>query len=231
MPDESTETARSPAPRGRPPRVTEERLRAALLDIRGEVPTMGRLADQLGVGIATLYTHVRGQDELQRLAGEVAFDAWELPVAEPGAHWAVWALAYARDARELAAIYPAVAGARALAGGQLRYVERVLAQLVALGLSDEEALSTFHAIALLVLGVGAQLHAMRQEEVRAGQTGWQILHEAIGEQRDQLPLLGRLAPAALPDLDAAFDDLVWFTLSGLARERGEILPVRPRVTG
>jgi len=203
--------------------VTEERLREAILRIHGEIPSMAALARQLGVGVATLYTHVRGQDELRRLAGEVAFDAWKLPDVEPGMHWSDWTLAYARDAREMAARYPAVAGARPLAGGQLRYVERVLERLVAFGFSHEEALATFHAIALLVLGVGAQLAAMRREEVSAGQSGWEIFQGAIAEQREQLPVLCRLQPAALPDQEAAYDDLVWFTLSGIARSRGESL--------
>ncbi len=51
--------------RGRPPRVTAERLAQAILEIEGELPTMAGLARQLGVGVATLYSHVRGQDELQ----------------------------------------------------------------------------------------------------------------------------------------------------------------------
>ena len=109
MPSEALQ----PAARGRPPRVTERRIRDALLAMEGEVPTMAGLAKKLGVGVATLYTHVRGQDELRKLAGDVAFDAWPLPPVEPGMHWSQWAYVYAMDARTMAARYPAVSGARA----------------------------------------------------------------------------------------------------------------------
>jgi len=216
-----------PPTRGRPPRVTEERLQQALLEIQGEIPTMASLAAQLGVGVATLYSHVRGQDELRKLAGDVAFDAWQLPPVRPGMHWADWTYTYALDARTMAERFPAVSGARALAGGQLRYVERVLHCLVDFGFSPDEALATFNAITLLVLGVGAQLAAMRLEELRAGQTGWELFREATAAQPEPLSVLGRLTERALPNPDAVYGDLVWYTLCGIARSRGEVLPEQP----
>ena len=217
------------AVRGRPPRVTESRLRDALLAIEGEVPTMAGLAKKLGVGVATLYTHVRGQDALRRLAGDVAFDAWELPAVEPEMHWSHWAYAYAMEARTMAARYPAVSAARALAGGQLRYAERVLARFVDFGFSPDEALAAFNAIALIVLGVGAQLAAMRGAELQAGRSGWDLFQQAISEQPERLPVLESLSPDALGDPDGAYGDLVWYTLCGIARRRGETLPAeRPR---
>ncbi len=216
-----------PSPRGRPPRVTPERLRNALLAIEGEVPTMARLARQLEVGVATLYTHVRGQDELRRLAGDVAFDAWGLPPVEPGMHWSTWAYAYALDARTMAARYPAVTGARALAGGQLRYADRVLGRFVEFGFTPDEALAAFNAIVLIVLGVGAQLAAMRGEEIEAGQSGWDLFRDALAAQPDELDVLGRLSANALPDPDSAYGDLVWYTLCGIARQRGETLAPDP----
>ncbi|MCG8590781.1 MAG: TetR/AcrR family transcriptional regulator C-terminal domain-containing protein [Proteobacteria bacterium] len=212
--------------RGRPPRVTEERLRQAILEIEGEVPTMASLARQLGVGVATLYSHVRGQDELRRLAADAVFDAWELPPAPPGTHWAHWVLDYARDARRMAERYPAVHGARPLAGGQLRYVERVLAQLTAFGMSGGEAIRTFGHMALLVLGVGAQIEATRLEEARAGLEIWGLFQDALSNHPGELPVLTALERGGVPDPDASFDELVWFTLIGIARRRGEVLPTR-----
>ena len=216
--------AAQPATRGRPPRVTAERVRGALLAIHGEIPTLARLADELGVGVATLYTHVRGQDELRKLAADIAFDEWALPAPRPGAHWSDWAYRYAIDARAMATRYPAVAGARALAGGQLRYAERVVSQLVAFGFSADEALAAFNALVLLVLGVGAQLAAMQSEERSAGQSGWSLFQDALDVQPDTLPVLASLSQSALPDPDAAYGDLVWDALCAIARRRGETLP-------
>jgi AcrR family transcriptional regulator len=219
-------SASRPGARGRPPRVTEERLQQALLEIEGEVPTMASLARQLGVGVATLYSHVRGQEELRRLAADVAFDAWVLPPAAPGIHWAHWLLDYTRDARRLIERYPAVHGSRPMAGGQLRYVDRVLAQITAFGISGSEALYMFHQVALLILGVGAQIEASRLEEARAGMNLWGLFQEAVSAHPAELPVLSELERGGVPDLDAAFDELVWFTLSGIARRRGEVLPAR-----
>lgn len=213
--------------RGRPPRVTAERLEQAILEIEGEVPTMASLARQLGVGVATLYSHVRGQEELRRLAADVVFDAWRLPPAPPGIHWARWLLAYARDARRMIERFPAVHGSRPLAGGQLRYAERVLAQLTALGMSGSEALYAFHQVVLLILGVGAQIEATRLEEARAGLELWGLFEEALSSHAGELPVLGGLERDDLPALDTAFDELVWFTLTGIARRRGEVLPTQP----
>lgn len=215
------------ASRGRPPRVTAERLEKAILEIEGEVPTMASLARQLGVGVATLYSHVRGQEELRRLAADVVFDAWELPAAPPGMHWAHWLLEYARDARRMLERYPAVHGSRPLAGGQLRYAERVLARLTGLGMSAGEALYAFHQVVLLILGVGAQIEATRLEERQAGLELWDIFRDALASHAGDLPILGQLERRGIPALDAAFDELVWFTLTGIARRRGEVLPAQP----
>jgi AcrR family transcriptional regulator len=215
------------APRGRPPRVTAGRLRRSILEIEGEEPTMASLARQLGVSVATLYSHVRGQEELRRLAVDVVFDAWVLPTARSGVHWSRWLLEYARDARSMIERYPAVRLARPLAGGPLRYVERVLAQLTALGMSADEAVHAFLQIALLILGVGAQIEATRREEAQAALDEWGLFQDSLANHPGELPVLGTLERGRLPSLNAAFDELVWFTLAGIARRRGEVLPTRP----
>ncbi len=214
--------------RGRPPRITEERLRSAILEIEGEMPTMQSLARQLGVGVATLYSHVRGQDDLRRLSSDTVFDAWALPDTTPGMQWADWALVYARDARRMIERYPAVHASHPLGGGQLRYAERVLERLASFGMSGSEALHIFYPIALLILGVGAQIEATKLEEASAGLDIWKIFQKAIAAHPSPLPTLYDLDRTGIPDLDDAFDELVWFTLSGIARQRGEVLPALPR---
>ena len=223
MPESSTSRA---VTRGRPPRVTAERLRRAILAIEGEVPTMASLARQLGVSQATLYSHVRGQEELWRLAVDVVLDASVLPAASGGMPWSHWLLEYARAARRMVERYPAVRVARPLAGGPLRHAEHVLARLTALGMSPGEATHAFLQITLLVLGVGAQIEATRREETRAGLDEWGLFQDALASHPGELPVLGRLERGGLPSLDAAFDELVWFTLAGIARRRGEVLPTR-----
>lgn len=217
----------SAAPRGRPPRVTAQRLREAILEIEGEEPTMAGLARQLGVGVATLYSHVRGQEELRRLAADTAFDSWELPEVTRGMHWATWAYAFARDQHEMIQRYPTVTASRPMAGGQLRYVERVLERLTGFGFPPRDALHTFYSISLLNLGVGTQIAAMRAEDALAEGGVWELFHEAMDTQRGPLPTLEAMKEEPFLDRDEVFDDLVWFTLAGIARRRGEVLPARP----
>jgi hypothetical protein len=114
-----------------------------------------------------------------------------------------------------------------MAGGQLRHAERVLAQLIELGMNRSEALYAFHQVGLLVLGLGAQIEATRVEEALSGLDEWGLLQEAFASHPDELPVLGELERNELPSLNAAFDELVWFTLAGIARRRGEVLPNQP----
>ncbi len=212
---------------GRPPSVTPERIRRAILEIEREVPTIPGLARQLGVSVATIYTHVRGQEELARLAADVVFDAAELRAAAPGGHWADWMLAYARDARRMIERYPVAHGSRPMAGGQLRHIDRVLTQLAAFGMTSAEAIYVFHQVALLILGLGVQIEAIREEEARAGVAVWGLFRDALASHPGELPALARLERQGIPALDTAFDELVWFTLTGIARRRGEILAAEP----
>jgi AcrR family transcriptional regulator len=206
--------------------VTAERLRRAILGIEGEVPSMAGLAGRLGVSQATLYSHVHGQEELRQLAVDVVFDAAALPAAPAGMHWSHWLLEFARGARRMVERYPAVRVARPLAGGPLRFAERVLARLTAFGMSPSEALYALLQIALLILGVGAQIEATRREEAQAGLDEWGLFQDALASHPGELPVLGGLEPGGLPTLNAAFDELVWFTLAGIARRRGEVLPTQ-----
>lgn len=215
------------ATRGRPPMVTAERLKQALLEINGEVPTLPALARQLGVSVATIYSHVRGQEELSRLAADIVFDAAKLPVAPPGGHWSDWLLAYARESRRMVERYPVAQGSRPMAGGQLRHIDRVLTQLSALGMTSAEAIYAFHQVALLILGLGVRIEAIREEEARAGIGVWGLFRDALANHPGELPALARLERQGIPALDTAFDELVWFTLTGIARRRGEILAAEP----
>jgi hypothetical protein len=64
------------------------------------------------------------------------------------------------------------------------------------------------------------------EEAEAGLDEWGLFQDALAKHPGELPVLGGLERGSLPSLDAAFDELVWFTLAGIARRRGEVLPSR-----
>jgi len=81
--------ARPRAPVGRPPKLSRERiLRHALHLIeseRGELPTLGRIVDDLGVVPSALYRHFRSRDELLAAVLALVLGDLELEIRAEGA--------------------------------------------------------------------------------------------------------------------------------------------------
>jgi AcrR family transcriptional regulator len=78
------------AKRGRPPRLSRDRIVAAALDGGLDDLTMRELAARLGVAHSALYRWVRDRDELFDMVGEVMV-ARVLPADEPTARtWRAW---------------------------------------------------------------------------------------------------------------------------------------------
>jgi AcrR family transcriptional regulator len=208
--------------RGRPPLVTVEQLREAILAIRGREPTMDDLAERLGVSRATLYTHVRGQEALRELACDTVLEKWELSEAAPGVHWAVWARQYAWELRNKFDEYPVLLhGLRPQAGGQMNHVEQVIARFVDLGLDVGTAFYTYYALMSLTVGTGISSAVARFEP----ESATRMLAEALRSTPGEVPHLRTILEGPVFQLvDSVFDDLVCFTLTGIASRRGEALP-------
>src|ERR1700689_1661122 len=93
--------------RGRPARGDAAAVADAVLQIGVEEATMDRVADRLGLSVPGLYHHVRGRDDLLRLAAERAMSRSEPPVYA-GEHWSDWLVVYARYIRAAFASQPAL---------------------------------------------------------------------------------------------------------------------------
>ncbi len=214
--------------RGRPPLVTEAQLREAILAIRGREPTVQDLADHLGVARATLYSHVRGQGALRRLATDAILGTWRLPTPAEGQHWSEWAHGYAHALREKFDEYPVlVDGLAPQPGAQVSHIEAVVANLVGLGLDAPTAFFVFYALASLTLGTGTSSAVDRI----APDTSLSGFSAAVADTAEPLPhirsllaLVGDDAGKAFPAA-SIFDALVRFTLRGIAAQRGESIPV------
>ena len=93
-------TKSSPTPRsgrariGRPPRLTQEMIVEAAHEIGLDNMTMKGVADRLGVSVPGLYHHVRGKDDLLRLAAELSAGRIRVP-DDHGQHWAEWLFVWA----------------------------------------------------------------------------------------------------------------------------------------
>src|SRR4051794_30542516 len=90
---------------GRPPMIDQDDIVRAVQEIGLEDVTMRRVADKLGVSVPGLYHHVRGRDDLLRLAAERAMADIRLP-AEHGQTWDEWLREWGRYIHEAMAAEP-----------------------------------------------------------------------------------------------------------------------------
>lgn len=79
-----TSTSQAPA-RGRPPRITQERIVEAGIRIGLPNLTLVGMANALGVSTMALYKHVPSLDALKRLVAEAIFQRWQIPLADADA--------------------------------------------------------------------------------------------------------------------------------------------------
>src|SRR3954469_17552760 len=80
--------------RGRPPRISQDQIADAALEVGLSELTLRAVADHLGVTVAALYHHVDGKDALLRLAADRSARRLTVP-EDHGQHWAVWLLEWA----------------------------------------------------------------------------------------------------------------------------------------
>ena len=156
----------APRSRGRPARISRERIVAAARTIAPEALTMQKVADVLGVDPKALNYHVKDRDGLRLLVVLDVFESELRRVKIPGGDWRDVVRAYVLALREATIKLGALAVAIHLPGSQglgaLGPVESVLQALVGAGLDIEEA---GHALALITeLAYVAGRDALRQAE-------------------------------------------------------------------
>lgn len=218
---------------GRPPRIDRDAIARAVTEIGLDEVTVKRVADHLGVSVPGLYHHVRGRDDLLRLAAEHSLARLRLP-EDRGQHWAVWLREWARYARAAFAEQPELL--QQFVGGGIND-DRVLDQVgVALdvlrrsGFDPRAAKAAFDAVG--TLAVGAAVEVLRERRAAADGRPWLARVHANLARRDpdeQATLRELLADGYVPDLDADFEEQLDTVILGLAVRHG--LPVDDEVRG
>ena len=143
------------ARRGRPARVDADAIADAVLLIGAEEATMDRVAEQLGLSVPGLYHHVRGRDDLLRLAAERAMRRND-PPAYAGEHWSDWLIRCARYIRTAFASQPALLE-QFVTGSmdddtQLALIDEALDVLCQKGFTPQQALGAWAAVTDMALG-------------------------------------------------------------------------------
>jgi AcrR family transcriptional regulator len=226
-------TKSSPTPRpgrariGRPPRLTQEMIVEAAHEIGLDNVTMKSVADRLGVSVPGLYHHVRGKDDLLRLAAELSAGRIGVP-DDHGQHWAEWLFEWALFNRSAFVADPGLIkqftdgaiGAERTA----QNMNTALGLLVKQGFTIRDARMVYGLIS--EVAIGAAVFALKEQQAAAtGRPTLAELHRvlALREPHD-LPYLRSMLADAMSNATTSlqeFHERLVVVLKGIACHRGE----------
>ncbi len=195
--------------RGPKPTLTVELIveaATAVADAEGvEAVSMRRVAEQLQVGTASLYTYVTAKDELIALMVDESIARDPLPHTLPGdwrEKFAAWARADWHDYRAHPWVIQLVSSAPALGPGAMAWIDSALSVLEGTGLGAPEK---FAAISC----VDAYVRGQARKAVEDGEPSWQEGHDVfLAEHVDwrDYPAMMRLGgPGRTFDREAEFE--------------------------
>ena len=227
--DIATRTAPSRGPRsvGRPRRLTVHQVLDSALELGLEGLSMSRLAEHLGVGIATLYRYVSNRDELIRMAAARKARGHRYPDDE-GQHWSAYVMDYAH------AVYDSLAGESQLItcfidGGlgpevEIETADGFVAALAARGFALNEAMQLMRSVGQIVVGAAAASAHVRAINA-TGATLGSVTRRALAHRgEDEVPTLRRCADAYADETSMIdWKPAVERVLRSVAAERGEQL--------
>ena len=209
---------------GRPPQIDRQAIADAARAVGLTNLTLKAVADHLGVSVAGLYHHIRGKDDLLRLAAERTAADSEVPL-DHGQHWAEWLAEWAvynYDAfvTEPLLVDQFLAGAintESIAGT----TDAILGTLVRQGFTIAEANAAYQLTSSCALG--SALKAIRHARSRAaGRSEIAELYQVLDEHEPgDLPYLRQYLVLMLTDKPHGFAAALGTALSGIAVTRGE----------
>ncbi len=188
----------APRTRGRPARISRERILAAARTISPEALTMQKVADVLGVDPKALNYHVRDRDGLRQLVVLDVFESELRRVKIPGGgDWRDVVRAYVHALRDATIKLGALATAIHLPGteglGALDPVESVLQALVDAGLDIEGAGRALTFISELAYAAGRDALRLAENPVHPDVPGISTALRSVAA--DDFPVLRQVVAA------------------------------------
>jgi AcrR family transcriptional regulator len=209
---------------GRPPQISRQAIAEAAQEVGLGNLTLKAVADHLGVSVAGLYHHIRGKDDLVRLAAEHTESHAELPL-DHGQHWAVWLAEWAIYNHDAFVAEPVLldqflTGAintDSIAGT----TDAILGALVRQGFTIAEAHAAYQLTSSCALG--AALKAIREARTRAtGRSEAGELYQVLDRHgRDELPYLRQFLALVVTEKPDTFASSLTMALAGVAATRRE----------
>jgi AcrR family transcriptional regulator len=209
--------------------ITSERIAHAALDIVQEsgyaAVSMRAVADRLDTGQASLYVHVRGKADLDRVMVEAALAEIDVPAT---GSWREQLTLEAARTREMYARYPGLAVAVfASLPSTEHYAEGLearLEMLVALGLDNRQAQAADLAVGLLTAARAIEDAAIAERIAESGLTAdqwWQQTRELLASDSERRPLSAGSSAYLSPDDRAEMSaELVELVLDGIEARYG-----------
>lgn len=212
-----------PRPVGRPARISRDAIAAAAREIGLADLSLRKVADHLGVSVATLYHHIDGKDDLLRLAATQAAREITIPV-DTGQSWAQWLVEWGRYNFESFAERPELfdqflrggIGAEVIAENS----DRVLSRLVAVGFDILEAAEAYELVTSCAIGCAVKV--LRERDANGG--SMDLLQVLDAHPADDLPHLRALAEARHGepfDPTHQFEASLRAVIIGIGAQRGE----------
>lgn len=199
----------------------------AALELGLDQLTMKAVADRLGVGISTLYQHVKNRDELVQMAA-LHQALTRTPPHNSGQHWAELAAQYAVDLlntlmREPQLIVELIRGGLG-AQVEVDVLEHFLAAMHAHGFDAQEGVRLYRSIGMVAIGGAVGALSIEGGRQRGASHSTEVRRVLAERKPDELPLTRRAAQEYQRE-----DFQVWLTalhelLAGVAAARGETLP-------
>lgn len=205
--------------RGRPARIDTEAIADATLEIGISHATMRQVADRLGISLPGLYHHVKGKEDLLRIATLRALELVPRPQFD-GVHWDTWLRDWANFIRVGFAEHPELLEQYmkgSVGDDQMGVVSEALDVLCGLGLDVVDAFRVFAAVTNLALG--DTVYEIRERVLTETGRPWTDRLDAFvaADGPDQHVTLQRLGRAgALPSTQEAFDAQCDYLLAGIA---------------
>ncbi len=183
--------------------------------------TMRAVAERLGVGVTSLYYHVKDRAELAQLAAD--YSAARITVPQAGdQHWSVWLDEWAEYTRQAFAAHPVIleqflTGALGL-DRMLPHIDAVIGHMEHQGFTAEEALAAYSLVSACAIGAAAK--EVRADNVRREGQLSDAQYRSIlqSSQATPFPHLAKVDPHAQRP---SFRDQIYVTLVGIAVLRGE----------
>jgi len=223
---------------GRPPRIDRAAIARAAAEIPMQDLTLRSVAERLGVSVPSLYHHVRGRDDLIRLAATQSAQRMSIPV-DHGQHWAVWlyewavytSSSFANDPELLKHFIDGAIGPEVMAAN----VDAAMGLCMRHGFTAAEAREAYQLVSECALG--AAISAIRDRRAEEDGVPFDLAVRSLIAQGGELPHLAELIRAADFAGHVSLRRQITTVLAGIAALRGvpwapiESLLPRPEAAG